>query len=324
MNRTTALASAGGLVTALAWGGMFTVAKTAFPYLDPFRLTAARFLVATLVFLVILTIKEGPRALLPARRTGSLWLIGTIGFAGFNLLMYAGLSYSPPQTISLVMATLPMITLFVMWGRTKQRPRGLVFLFAAISLVGIAMVLGNGNPLAVLQGGLGLGVPLTFAGVIAWVFYTTSRRDFMEMSLLRFTTHTITLGTASIIVLTVTLTWNSQPTTLTDVSSAAWQILYMAIPATVIAVLTWNHAVAVLGAANGVLFINLVPITAFTIEAFRGNQPGAGQLIGVAVTLAALVAINIVTRQRTKQPATSNVPSGNVGHGRELADVTAD
>ncbi|WP_426988566.1 DMT family transporter [Pseudarthrobacter sp. Y6] len=318
MNRTTALASAGGLVTALAWGGMFTVAKTAFPFLDPFRLTAARFIVATLIFMAILAIKEGPRALVPGHRTGALWIIGTIGFAGFNMLMYAGLSYSPPQTISLVMAALPMITLFVMWGRTKNRPRALVFLFAAISLVGIAMVLGNGNPMAVLQVGLGLGVPLTFAGVIAWVFYTTSRRDFMEMSLLRFTTHTIALGTLSILVLTTALTWNTPATTMADVSAAAWQILYMAIPATVVAVLTWNHAVAILGAANGVLFINLVPITAFTIEAFRGNQPTAGQLIGVTVTLAALIAVNSASRSRRA------LPPGAAEGSHQTADATAD
>jgi drug/metabolite transporter (DMT)-like permease len=125
-------------------------------------------------------------------------------------------------------------------------------------------------------------------------------------------------------VLTVALTWNTPLATLPDVNSAALQILYMAVPATVVAVLTWNHAVAVLGAANGVLFINLVPITAFTIEAFRGNQPGVGQLIGVAVTLAALVAINVVTRQQAKQPVAPRVPSTEVGRGRELADATAD
>ncbi|WP_083509052.1 DMT family transporter [Arthrobacter alpinus] len=324
MNRTKVLASIGGLVTALAWGGMFSVAKTVFPVMDPFRLTAARFIVAAVIFMIILAIKEGPAALIPRRRIGALWLIGTVGFAGFNLLMYAGLSYSAPQTISLVMATLPMVTLFVMWGRTKKRPRTLVFLFAAISLVGIAMVLGNGNPLAVLQVGLGLGVPLTFAGVIAWVLYTTGRSDFKEMSLLRFTTHTLTLGTLSIIVLATAQTWNTPPTTISDVSAVIWQILYMAIPATVVAVLTWNHAVAVLGAANGVLFINLVPITAFTIEAIRGNQPGAGQLLGVVVTLGGLIAINVVTRASSKKSTPTPALKSSTKRASHLIDATID
>jgi drug/metabolite transporter (DMT)-like permease len=300
MNRTTSLAAIGGLATALAWGGMFTIAKTAFPHLGPFQLTATRFIVAMIVFMVILALKEGPRALIPGRRAGALWLVGTIGFAGFNMLMYAGLAYSAPQTISLVMATLPMITLFVMWARTRKRPAGPVFLFSAIALVGVAMVLGNGNPAAILHGSLGLGVPLTFAGVIAWVIYTTSRGAFPELSLLRFTTHTCLLGTVSIIVLTTVLTWNEPPITVGDVGAVIWQILYMALPATVLAVLTWNHAVAILGASNGVLFINLVPITAFTIEAIRGHQPTGGEVAGVALTLAALLAVNLVARRTAK------------------------
>jgi drug/metabolite transporter (DMT)-like permease len=301
MNRATSIAAAGaGLATALAWGGMFSIAKTAFPHLGPFQLTAARFIVATVVFMVILALKEGPRALIPARRAGTLWLVGSIGFGGFNLLTYAGLAYSAPQTISLVMATLPMVTLFVMWARNRKRPAGLVFLFSAVALVGVAMVLGNGNPAAVLQGGLGLGVPLTFAGVIAWVIFTTSRGAFPELSLLRFTTHTCLLGTVSIIVLTTVLTWNEPTVTVGDVGAAIWQILYMALPATVLAVLTWNHAVAILGASNGVLFINLVPITAFTIEAIRGHQPTGGEVAGVALTLAALLAVNLAARRTAK------------------------
>ncbi|MBT2595997.1 DMT family transporter [Arthrobacter sp. ISL-72] len=300
MNRTTSLAAVGSLATALAWGGMFTIAKTAFSHLGPFQLTAARFIVATIVFMVILALKEGPRALVPGRRVGALWLVGTIGFAGFNMLMYAGLAYSAPQTISLVMATLPMVTLFVMWARTRKRPAGLVFFFSAIALVGVAMVLGNGNPAAVLQGGLGQGVPLTFAGVVAWVLYTTRRGAFAELSLLRFTTHTCLLGTVSIIALTTVLTWNEPLISVGDVGAVIWQILYMALPATVLAVLAWNQAVAVLGAANGVLFINLVPITAFTIEAIHGHQPTGGEVAGVTLTLAALLAVNLVARRKAK------------------------
>lgn len=308
MNRKTGLALAGGLVTALAWGGMFTIAKSAFQYLDPFRLTSARFLVASLIFVIILAVKEGPRSLVPRRRVGSLWAIGTVGFAGFNLLMYQGLSYATPQHISLIMATLPMVTLFVMWARTKKRPPLIVFWLAALALVGIAMVLGNGNPLVVLEGGLNIGVPLTLAGVVAWVVYTTARPSYPELSLLRFTTYTMLLGTISVVAITTAVTWQESSLTLQQVADAFWPIMYMAIPASVVAVLTWNYAVATLGATNGVLFMNLVPIVALSIEAFRGHQPSGGQAAGVALTLLALLAINAVSRKEARKGSPSAVP----------------
>ncbi len=72
----------------------------------------------------------------------------------------------------------------------------------------------------------------------------------------------------------------------------------MVLPATVLGVLAWNYAVAALGTFNGVLFINLVPIAAFTIEAFRGYQPTGGEIVGVVVTLIALLAVNLVTRRK--------------------------
>lgn len=308
MKYSAGLAFFAGLVTALAWGGMFTIAKSAFESLDPFRLTSARFIVASLIFVVILAIKEGPRGIFPKRRLGSLWLIGTIGFAGFNLLMYVGLSHATPQTISLVMATLPMITLFVMWARTKKRPPVLVFVFAALALVGIAMVLGNGNPLAVAQGSVNVGVPLTLAGVIAWVLYTTARPSYPELSLLRFTTYTMVLGTLSIVAITTAVTWNEPAVSLDQLTAALWPIAYMAVPATVIAVLTWSYAVATLGASNGVLFMNVVPLVALSIEAIKGHQPTVGQLLGVTLTLAALVAVNIASRLSAR-PQRDSSPS---------------
>ena len=128
-----------------------------------------------------------------------------------------------------------------------------------------------------------------------------------ELSLLRFTTHTCLLGTFSIIVFTIVLTQNEPLITIGEINAVIWQILYMALPATVLGVLAWNYTVATLGTSNGVLFINLVPITAFTIEAFCGYQPTGGEIAGVAVTLIALLAVNLVTRHRTKANPTAEI-----------------
>jgi drug/metabolite transporter (DMT)-like permease len=283
---------------------MFAVAKSAFDTVDPFRLTAARFVIASVVFMLVLAVKEGPRALLPGTRTAALWLTGTVGFAGFNLLVYAGLELSTPQIVSLVMATVPMVTLFVMWIRTGRRPRAAVFGLAALAVFGIAMVLGDGKPGAVLEAGLGGGAALAFGGVVAWVVYTTSRSKFSELSLLRFTTLTCALGSTSVVAVAWLLARDRPRVTMHDLVAVSPQIVYMALPATVLAVLTWNHAVATLGAGNGVLFMNLVPLTAFGVEWARGAHPTGGQIAGGIVTLAALVATNVVMR-RPSPPATN-------------------
>jgi drug/metabolite transporter (DMT)-like permease len=74
-------------------------------------------------------------------------------------------------------------------------------------------------------------------------------------------------------------------------------------------VLGWNAGVRRLGASNAALFMNLVPVTTFTIEALRGATPGPVELAGAAVTLAALVGANASLRfgQRTAVPLTEPV-----------------
>ncbi|MFJ2895224.1 DMT family transporter [Streptomyces sp. NPDC087218] len=313
--KTTA-AAAGGLATALAFGGMFTIAKSAFGRVDPFHLTLARFALGSAIFVIALLVVEGRRALRTDGKFLKLWGLGSLGFAAFNLLAYAGLQSTPAPTASLIMAAMPAITVIVMWARTGQRPAGVTLGLLLPALTGVAMVLGNGNPLVVLTGGIGFGGLYILAGVIGWVIYTTGAVGFPAFSVLRYTTVTSVLGTVTIAIVTLALgALGAIPTPgAADYAASWWQILYMAVPATVIAILAFNHATRTLGPANGVLFINLVPITSFAIEAVRGHRPTTAELAGVALTLAAVIAGNLYGRRITKRVApAAPAPAGETG-----------
>ncbi|MFI9204838.1 DMT family transporter [Streptomyces sp. NPDC053048] len=300
----------GGITTALAWGGMFAVAQSAYHHLDPFHLTAARFTLGALIFLVLLAVREGRKSFDYEGKLGKLWLLGTVGFAGFNLLTYVGLKSMPAQSSSLVVATMPLVTVIVLWIRTKKAPAPVALAFVVLALLGLTIVLGNGNPLSVFSGGLGKGGLLTLAGVICWVVYTTSAGQFPGWSPLRYTALSCLPGTISIVAITAVSQaagWTGS-FGVSDYTDAWWQILYVAIPATAVGILTWNIAIRNLGPANGVLFINLVPITAFVVSAFLGHTPTAAEITGICMVIASLVGANIATRRHAARAAAAVTP----------------
>jgi hypothetical protein len=56
---------------------------------------------------------------------------------------------------------------------------------------------------------------------------------------------------------------------------------------------------------NGVLFMDVVPITTFTIPALTGVVPGEAQVFGAAMTTSALILNNLYLRQRARRTAAS-------------------
>jgi drug/metabolite transporter (DMT)-like permease len=291
------------LTAALAWGAMFPIAGPALERNDAFHMTSFRDLVASAVFLAVLAAVEGRRALRTEGRARELWALGTIGFAGFNLLTYVALGHIRPQDAALIVATSPVITVLVLWALGSGRPRGAQLALTALAFVGVAIVISRGDP-ARLGGSSALWELLVLGGVLGWTAYTlAAARRFPELSSLRYTALTSALGTVSLVGITaiVVLAGGVGTPSSGDYAAEWWRLLYVAGPAAVIAVLAWNDGVKRIGAANGSLFINLVPVVTFAIAIGQGYDPGPAELAGAALTIGALVAANVVARRPAAQ-----------------------
>jgi len=66
-----------------------------------------------------------------------------------------------------------------------------------------------------------------------------------------------------------------------------------------------HHPIGLIGPQNAVLFGNLIPVTTFGIEIVRGYRPGAVELGGAALTIAALVANNLLVRGSARSRASA-------------------
>jgi drug/metabolite transporter (DMT)-like permease len=294
--------AAGGAALAatagLSWGAMFPIAKHGMRHVDALHMTSIRYVLASLAFLGLLAVREGRAAVRFDGRALRLFVLGSIGFAGFNLLSYVGLGMTRPQNAALVVATMPFVTLVVVRLRGGARMAPVKLALMAVGFLGVGAVITRGDVGSLVHGGVGGGEALVLAGVLCWVVYTLGAADFAGWSPLRYTALSAALGSLTIVAITEVATlagWEPTPTGH-DLAAAGPALAYIVVFGAVIAVLSWNSAVRILGAPTAVLFGNLIPITTFAIAIAGGYSPNGYEVGGALLAVGALVAVTTLNR----------------------------
>ena len=286
------------LAATLSWGGMFSVAKPALAVMDPCYMTLIRYGVTALLLLGALAMKEGRSALTFEGHGARIWGLGALGFAGFNLLAFTGLTHTRPEHGAVIMATMPMLTILLSWLLKGTRPHAFTLGTVVVAFTGVFLVVTRGHPAHAFSGGDARWDLLFLAGALCWVSYTMGGALFPNWSPLRYTALSCSLGALAIgaITLILTLAGELKLPTLATVISLHWTFAYLIVLGGLVAVLSWNTGIRRMGAVNGVLFINFVPITAFVIGLFQGHHFSLAELSGAGLVIGALVANNLHLR----------------------------
>jgi drug/metabolite transporter (DMT)-like permease len=286
-------------IAILSWGALFSIAKRTLPVLDPFFLGAFRYAIGVLIFIAILWAAEGRAAL---RYGGRFWpaaVFGLVGFCGFNILVWWGLSFTRPEHASVIMALQTPMVALAFWFTRGMRPANFTVACIAIAIGGVLVVVTKGDPAHALAGGSLLGDLLIFLGAVSWMVYTMAGGYFSGWSPLRMTVLTAIPGTVGLVAInafTIGMDYSALPT-LGQVWSMKWQLAYFVVFSVVLGVLGFNNAVKHVGALNTMLTMNLIPIIVFGIEAALGQSFSAIELGGAAIVIGALAANNLYLRR---------------------------
>lgn len=299
------------LTATAAWGGMFPVAKQALTLIDPIYMTLIRYASVTAILIIVLIAREGIGSLHPQGHARHLYINGSIGFAGFNILALYGLSHSRPEKAAIFLALVPLLTACIKWLRHGARPPWSTWGCILVALLGVFLVVSAGDLSLLLSGENGRGDIAILAGVVCWSIYTLSREALPTWSALRYTCLTTAFGSLTLLILATGATVSGMipvPRTQTLIAVQD-EILYLIVVAGVVAVYAWNAGIYRLGAVNGALFLNVVPLTAFLIEILRGWQPPVVEVFGALLVIGALVTDNLLVRYF---PVMKTVPRGGM------------
>ena len=283
--------------TTVVWGAMFAIAKGALGAIDAFWLTTWRYVPASLTMLALLWIVEGRPAFALGAAALPLWIFGSLGFAGFSLLGYLGLARSRPEHAAIIVALMPLVTAVANWLVRGRKPGGVTLAATLVALAGALLVITKGHLHGFTAGTLSAD-GLVLAGMVCWIAYTMGASTLPHFSTLRYTALSMALGTLTIVAVTLgaTLGGFADAPNMSTIVDHTVDVAYLSLIAGVLAVFAWNAGIAALGPANGVLFINLVPITAFAIGIAQGRRFGAVEIAGALLVIGSLIASSAAGR----------------------------
>lgn len=285
------------LITVLGWGLMYPAAKAATTAgIDGYFLTAIRYGLGCLLVSGILLLTEGAKSFSFENRKKRVWLYGTIGFGGLNFFTFLGVGGSSAEHAAIILALMPIMSIFLSWALDGARPTAVTMVCSALAFVGISLVITKGD-LHQLRGVSEMaGDLLLLLATFCWVVYTYFARTMSGWSPLRVTALSSLMGTTSILLLTASLTLAgiAHPPPAGVVASVLPELTIMILTTAVI--VTWNGGIKRLGPINGILFVNLVPVVTFMDGFAHGNTISQAEIIGSTITIAALVANNLLSR----------------------------
>lgn len=251
------------LVAAMAmWGGTWIAGRVIAQELSaPLAVAALRFVVAGLVVGGVMLLSGSGIALPKDRQEwGLVWALGFFGIFLYGLCFFFGLQHIPAGRGALVVALNPVVIVLLAWAIGKEGMNRRKALGSAIALAGCLTVIGNGDPLALLQGTVGIGEWLILGCVLSWAAYTfigwraTGHFSALATTLYASFSGAFLLGLAALVQGDV------------DLAGWSWRVwssmLFLAVFGTAIAYTWFTAAVQQLGAGHASVFINLVPVFA--------------------------------------------------------------
>ncbi|NUF27081.1 EamA-like transporter family protein [Gilliamella bombicola] len=288
------------LITVLGWGIMYPASKHAVSSgIDGYYLTFIRYVLGALLVSTVLLLIEGKKSYQTEGKTFQLWFFGTIGFAGLNFLTFIGIGFSSAEHATIILALMPMLSIILSSILTRNIPNIKTILCTVLAFVGIVLVITNGDFNNLIASSNFVGDLLLLAATTCWVIYTYFANTIIakyKWSALRVTALSSSLGVISIIAITLTASFLgfASPPSLDALTSSGFDIFVLV--TTTLVIITWNAGINGLGAINGILFVNLVPVISFIIGIYQGHTISYTEIIGAIITIIALILNNIFMR----------------------------
>jgi drug/metabolite transporter (DMT)-like permease len=275
----------------MIWGGNFVIGRIGVDYFPPLLFSLMRWIIAFLLLtpFMVKKLKRDWNIIWEHKRI--LLLLAVTGVAGYNTIIYFALQYTTSINASVVNSTTPLfiaiLAIFILREKLLARQAAGILL----SVFGILYIISKGSIEMFLSWKINAGDLYVLAAVIMWALYSVIGKKYSDvLPLLSSFYASSFIGILLLAPLSFIeyLVMERNPVfTLTS----AGILLYVGFLASIMAFLSWNFGVSLIGAAKAGVFLNLLPVFAiifalcFTEEKLYLYQIIGGGIVALGVVL---------------------------------------
>lgn len=274
------------LLAVLIWSANTVVSKLAAGAIAPAEISFYRWLLAALLFtpLTLGPLLRNWAAVRP--QLGRTFVLGLLGMVIYQSLAYYAAYLTTATHMGIIGSLTPMMVLALSISLLGQRLTLGAVLGSLLSILGVVVVVSNGDLAAPLQGGANWGDGLMLLAMLAYAIYVILLKRWhmpgvpkMQLLYLQILASVVLLLPLYLSTPRVGLSMHNLPL-----------VGFAGIGASMVAPLLWMHAVARIGPSRASMFFNLTPLlTALIAAAVLGESLVIYHAVGGLLTVAGVL-----------------------------------
>ena len=286
----------GYVIATFCWmfsAGVYIAAKAVAKEMPPWTLCFWRVFLACLILLPATRQHWSAISVTVRKSWFFLIVIGGLGFAITQGLMYTALNYTTAINAGLILALMPMITMILARFLLNEPLGGQQIVGAVIACFGMAVIVVRGDLPALMRLELNIGEPLVILGAICFALYTVLLRK-AKFDLPRLPLLVVLLAGGAISALPFYV-WEIVHQERTNLNTQGLlAVAYVAGPGGALMYYLFNRSVEALGASKAGTFLYLQTIfIAVLAYFFLGERLQLYHLVGAAFIVVGVLFVTL-------------------------------
>ncbi|HWJ86945.1 MAG TPA: DMT family transporter [Pelagibacterium sp.] len=250
-------------LSALFWGGNIIAGKYAIGELDPYALSAMRWIAA---FVIILPFAWSElRSQWGEIRRGLGWLVfyGVVGFTSFNALLYGATTFTAAVNVAMIQAAIPVLVMIGNFLIFRVRASSLHVIGVVLTIYGVIHVASHGAPLRLFGLDLNIGDAMMLGASLLYALHSLLLRYKPRIGWMSFIAVTSFFAALSALVYQFLFStgFSGLASSVAVMSWRGWLVVaYVALLPSIVAQMTYAQGVELIGPNRASLFINLIPV----------------------------------------------------------------